>query len=212
MNQIKIGRFIADCRRQRSLTQAQVADTLGITDKAVSKWERGLAMPDSSVMLELCDILGISVNELLIGEKIDRESINKKNEQLILDISKELQQKNRTIWTAMWVIMAVSITALIAGLLISALLIPEGPWQLVSILLLCVVFLIPCFYALKLEVGIGSYKCKNCGNQYTEAQMRAFEEAKKAEEKAQKKAEKKAEKEAKKAERKNVRINITINK
>ena len=173
MNQIKIGRFIADCRRQRSLTQAQVADTLGITDKAVSKWERGLAMPDSSVMLELCDILGISVNELLIGEKIDRESINKKNEQLILDISKELQQKNRTIWTAMWVIMAVSITALIAGLLISALLIPEGPWQLVSILLLCVVFLIPCFYALKLEVGIGAYKCKNCGNEivptYSEA-------------------------------------------
>ena len=173
MNQIRIGRFIAERRRQKGLTQAQVADRLGLTDKAVSKWERGIAMPDSSIMLELCGILGISVNELLIGEKIDGDSIEKKNEQLILDISKELQQKNRTIWTAMWVIMAVSITALIAGLLISALLIPEGPWQLVSILILCVVFLIPCFYALKLEVGIGAYKCKNCGNEivptYSEA-------------------------------------------
>ena len=173
MNQIKIGRFIAERRRQKGLTQTQVADKLGLTDKAVSKWERGIAMPDSSIMLELCGILGISVNELLIGEKIDGDSIEKKNEQLILDISKELQQKNRTIWTAMWVIMAVSITALIAGLFISALLIPEGPWQLVCILILCVVFLIPCLYALKLEVGIGAYKCKNCGNEivptYSEA-------------------------------------------
>ena len=70
MNQIKIGKFIADCRKQVNLTQMQLAEKLGITDKAVSKWERGIAMPDTSIMLELCDILHISVNELLCGEKI----------------------------------------------------------------------------------------------------------------------------------------------
>ena len=60
MNQIKIGRFIAECRKKANLTQMQLAEKLGITDKAVSKWERGVAMPDTSIMLELCEILGIS--------------------------------------------------------------------------------------------------------------------------------------------------------
>ena len=71
MDQLKIGKFIAECRKQKNLTQMQLAEKLGITDKAISKWERGVAMPDSSIMLELCDILGISVNELLSGEKIN---------------------------------------------------------------------------------------------------------------------------------------------
>ena len=68
MDQIKIGRFIADCRKQSGFTQMQLSERLGITDKAISKWERGIVMPDSSIMLTLCEILGISVNELLRGE------------------------------------------------------------------------------------------------------------------------------------------------
>ena len=163
MDQIKIGRFIAACRKRANLTQLQLADKLGITDKAISKWERGITMPDTSIMLELCDILGISVNELLSGEKINMENSNQKNEQLLLDMAKELEKKNKTIWSSMWAIMIVSMTALIAGIFIAAFLIPEGVWQLVTILCVCVLFLIPCFYALKLEVSVGAYKCQNCG-------------------------------------------------
>ena len=163
MDQIKIGRFIAVRRKRANLTQLQLADRLGITDKAVSKWERGVAMPDTSIMLELCDILGISVNELLSGEKINMENSSQKNEQLLLDMAKELEKKNKTIWSSMWAIMIVSMTALIAGIFIAAFLIPEGVWQLVTILCVCVLFLIPCFYALKLEVSVGAYKCQNCG-------------------------------------------------
>ena len=163
MDQLKIGKFIAECRKQKNLTQMQLAEKLGITDKAISKWERSIAMPDTSIMLELCDILGISVNELLSGEKISMENNNQKNEQLLLAMAKELEKKNKTIWNAMWVIMTVSILGLIGGLAIIAFFMPEGPWMLVAILSLCVVFLIPCFYALKLEVNVGAYKCKNCG-------------------------------------------------
>ena len=163
MDQLKIGKFIADCRKRKNLTQMQLAEKLGITDKAVSKWERGVAMPDTSIMLELCDILGSSVNELLSGEIINMENDNQKTEQLLLDMAKELEKKNKTIWTSMWAIMIISITVLIAGIFIAAFLIPEGVWQLVTILGSCVVFLIPCFYALKLEVSVGAYKCKNCG-------------------------------------------------
>ena len=163
MDQSKIGKFIAECRKQKCLTQMQLAEKLGVTDKAVSKWERGVAMPDTSIMLELCDILGISVNELLSGEKIDMENNNQKNEQLLLDMAKELEKKNKAIWSSMWAIMIISITVLIAGIFVAAFLIPEGVWQLVTILGSCVVFFIPCFYALKLEVSVGAYKCKNCG-------------------------------------------------
>ena len=165
MNQIKIGRFIAECRKKANLTQMQLAEKLGITDKAISKWERGMAMPDTSIMLELCDILSISVNELISGEKIDMENNNRKNEQLLLDMAKELEKKNKTIWSSMWAIMIVSMTALIASIFIAAFLIPEGVWQFVTILGVCVVFLIPCFYAVKLEVSVGAYKCKNCGHE-----------------------------------------------
>ena len=163
MDQIKIGKFIAECRKNNNLTQMQLAEKLNITDRAISKWENGKAMPDSSIMLDLCNELKISVNELLSGEMNNMENINEKQEQLLIDMAKEVEQKNKIIWTSMWVIMGVSMTALLAGIFISAFLIPEGIWQLIIILGICILFLIPCFYALKLEVSVGAYKCKNCG-------------------------------------------------
>ena len=173
MNQVKIVKFIAECRKKENLTQMQLAEKLNITDRAVSKWETGKAMPDTAIMLELCEILGISVNDLLCGEKIDMENNNQKNGQLLLDLSKELENRNQTIWTAMWVIMAVSMIALFGGIFLVAFLVPEGVWQLVGVLGLCVIFLTPCFYALKLEVSVGAYKCKKCGQEvvptYSEA-------------------------------------------
>ena len=163
MDLIKIGKFIAECRKKNNLTQMQLAEKLNITDRAISKWENGKAMPDSSIMLDLCNELKISVNELLSGEMNNMENINEKQEQLLIDMAKEVEQKNKIIWTSMWVIMGVSMTALLAGIFISAFLIPEGIWQLIIILGICILFLIPCFYALKLEVSVGAYKCKNCG-------------------------------------------------
>ena len=173
MDQIKIGKFIAERRKSVNLTQMQLAEMLNITDRAISKWECGKAMPDTSIMLDLCGILKITVNDLLSGEKINMENNDQKNEQLLLDMAKELEKKNKTIWNAMWTIMVVSIIGLIGGLAIIAFFMPEGPWMLVAILSLCVIFMIPCFYALKLEVSVGAYKCKNCGYEimptYTQA-------------------------------------------
>ncbi len=174
MNQIKIGRFIAECRKKANLTQMQLAEKLGITDKAISKWERGVAMPDTSIMLELCDILCISVNELLSGERINMEKNNQKNEQLLLEMAKEIEKKNKTIWHSMWAILIVCLISLITGLFVTKLLIPEGVWQIVTILGLCVVFLMPCFYALKLEISVGAYKCKNCGHEIVPTYMQAL--------------------------------------
>ncbi len=163
MDQIKIGKFIAECRKNKNMTQAQLAEKVGVTDRAVSKWENGRSMPDSSIMLELCGELGITVNELLCGERIIMENNQQKNEQLLLNMAKELEAKNKIIWRNMWIIMIVSMIALLAGVFAAAFFVPEGIWQLIAIIGIVIVFLIPCFYALKLEVSVGAYKCKNCG-------------------------------------------------
>ena len=173
MNQTKIGKFIAECRKEKNLTQMQLAEKLGITDKAISKWERGIAMPDTSIMLTLCDILGISVNQLLSGEKISMEN-DKNNEQLLLDMAKEIEKKNKTIWSAMCAIMIVSIFALLGSNLVAAFLIKDEVWQLIIAISTTVLFLIPCLYALKLEVSVGAYKCKNCGHEIVPTYMQAL--------------------------------------
>ena len=173
MDLIKIGKFISSKRKAKELTQLTLAEKLGVTDRAVSKWERGKGLPDASIMLELCEILEISVNELLCGEDIDMENNKEKNEQVLVDVAKEINDKNKVIWTCMWIIMAVSMLALIGGTLAVALFVPEGPLQLVLVIAIVVVFLIPCFFALKLEISVGYYKCGNCGNEivptYTQA-------------------------------------------
>ena len=86
MDQAKIGKFIAACRKKGNLTQMQLAEKLGITDRAVSKWETGKALPDSSIMLELCDVLKITVNDLLCGEVVSMDNYNKERENNRLDI------------------------------------------------------------------------------------------------------------------------------
>ena len=89
MNQTEIGKFIAKCRKEKKLTQAQLAEKLNITDRAVSKWETGKSMPDSSIMLELCEILGITVNELLSGEEINMESYEKKADENLIALKRK---------------------------------------------------------------------------------------------------------------------------
>lgn len=95
MKQTEIGKFIAKCRKEKKLTQAQLAEKLNITDRAVSKWETGKSMPDSSIMLELCEILEITVNELLSGEKISMESYEKKADENLI-VLKRKDENNMT--------------------------------------------------------------------------------------------------------------------
>ncbi|MBE6727602.1 MAG: helix-turn-helix transcriptional regulator [Ruminococcaceae bacterium] len=95
MNQIKIGRFIAECRKNNNLTQMQLAEKLNITDRAVSKWGTGKSMPDSTIMLDLCRELKISVNDLLNGEIIVMENYKEKTEQLLLEMAKQKEKSDK---------------------------------------------------------------------------------------------------------------------
>ena len=93
MDQIKIGKFIASCRKEQGMTQAVLAEKLGISDRAISKWETGKSMPDSGIMLELCELLKINVNELLSGERIMAEAYDKRAEENLLAMRREVEEK-----------------------------------------------------------------------------------------------------------------------
>lgn len=88
MDQIKIGKFIAALRKEQNMTQRELADLLGITDRAVSKWENGRGLPELSLLKPLCDILSVSINELLSGERIEQELLNEKAEETIINTLK----------------------------------------------------------------------------------------------------------------------------
>ena len=128
MDQIKIGKFIAACRKKAGLTQQQLADKFGITDKAVSKWERGIALPDSSIMLELCGTLGITVNDLLSGEVVTMDNYNKNLENNLLEMVKQKEEADRRLLKAEIVMGIVAVLPLIAAVIVASA-VPMEEWK-----------------------------------------------------------------------------------
>ena len=166
MDQIKIGKFIAECRKKQNLTQAQLAEKLDITDRAISKWETGKAMPDSDIMLDLCDILGIKVNELLCGEMIEIEHKDEQLNELIFQMAKNEERYHKRLLHSAYVIIATSLTALICLMSLISLLIPECGFQDFLIIVSAILFIIPCMIALKFKAETGYYECKNCQHMF----------------------------------------------
>jgi len=101
MNQEKIGKFILECRKNKKMTQSELAEKLGVTDKSVSNWENGRNMPDLSLFKPLCDELEITINELISGEKIDKQVYQEKFEENIINTidytTKKIKEKNNLI-------------------------------------------------------------------------------------------------------------------
>ncbi len=88
MNQEKIGNFIREHRKEKNMTQEQIAEKMGVTDKSISHWENGKTMPDYSILKELCDTLDITINELFIGEKIEEDKYQKVAEENLIELKK----------------------------------------------------------------------------------------------------------------------------
>lgn len=166
MDQIKIGRFIAVCRKNKKLTQMQLAEMLNITDRAVSKWERGKSLPDSAIMLELCSILEITVNDLLNGEVVTMENYNKELENKLLEMVEEKEESDKRLLMLEWVIGTLSLIALFVPIMIASYF-PMEEWQRTAV---AFSGFIPCFigafFALKIEQVAGYYECKHCGHKY----------------------------------------------
>lgn len=166
MDQVKIGKFIAACRKKVGLTQMQLAEKLGITDRAVSKWETGKAMPDSSIMLELCAALNISVNDLLCGEVVTMDHYNKELENNLLEMIRQKQQADKRLLTMEIVTGILCLCPLLAAAIITSVVSMEVTLATVIILVSLVPLLVATPFMIRIEQTAGYYVCAKCGHRY----------------------------------------------
>ncbi len=166
MDQIKIGKFIAERRRTLGLTQMDLSERLGITDRAVSKWENGRSMPDSSIMLPLCRELKISVNDLLSGEITDMSNINQQLEEKLLEFVKEKERADKRLLTLEILIATLSCIVLFALIFVVAFADIDAWIAAVIFILGFIPFFIGMTYALRIEQVAGYYECLKCHHKY----------------------------------------------
>ena len=170
MNQEKIGKFIASCRKKQKLTQEQLAEKLGITYKAVSKWETGKGLPDASIMKDLCNNLKITVNELLSGELINKEDYNKKAEEYMLEIYRQKEEGDRRLLKLEKIVGFLFVTYFIFILLtmnylVEKNIISENMFLFIVIISL-VYIVVMGSVLLRVEQIAGYYECGKCHNKY----------------------------------------------
>ena len=166
MNQIKIGKFIAECRKKNNLTQMQLAEKLNITDRAISKWENGKGMPDSSIMLDLCNELKISVNELLSGEVLEMNSYNEKMEQNLIDMVRQKEASDKRL-LKMEIVIGVLISIVFFTLIFIASFVEMGDWLRITLIITGFIpFIIMIPFAIRIEQTAGYYECQKCHHKY----------------------------------------------
>ena len=166
MDQLKIGKFISEKRKAKSMTQAQLAEKLGITDRAVSKWETGRSMPDVSLMLELCSLLGITVNDLLCGEVVSMEKINETTEKNLLEMAGQKEAADKRLLRLEVVMMVIASLFLLTMLLTAVFITKKSLLSFGFIGLGLVTFVIASLFALRIEQVAGYYECRKCGHRY----------------------------------------------
>lgn len=167
MDQIKVGRFIASMRKARGMTQRQLADSLHISDKTVSKWECGHGLPEVGLMLPLCETLEISVNELLSGMRLDMADYPKRAEENMMDLMREREEAKKKLRVS--VVVGVMGTAVFVFLLLLVAFYAEmfAPGMKVFIILFaCLVFAVGIYTAMYLELEAGYFACKHCGHRF----------------------------------------------
>ena len=163
MDQTKIGKFIADERKRKKYTQRQLADVLGISDKTISKWERGNGFPEISLLLPLCNELEISVNELLSGERVAETDYKKKAEENMVNMIKE-KEENKKKMQLTFMVGAISTISFITLILIvcAYTAVMSTSVKVVLVAIACLIFGIGLYVAMQGERTIGYYKCKHC--------------------------------------------------
>lgn len=174
MDQVKIGKFIAACRKKENLTQLQLAEKLGITDRAVSKWETGKCLPDSAIMLDLCGLLGISVNDLLCGEVVMMENYNKETEKQLLEMVKEKERVHKNL-LALEIFVGVVAFVFLFALVMLAGLAPMEDWLRLTLILIGLApILIAMPFLLRIEQTAGYYECAKCGHKHVPSYKSVF--------------------------------------
>ena len=165
MDQIKIGKFIAEERKQKGYTQKKLAEILGISDKTISKWERGNGFPEVSLLLPLCNDLEITVNELLTGQRLQEVDYKKKAEENMVNLVKEAQENKKKIVLSFMVVI-MDLIAAIPMFVLSGM--PEMElWLRITLIIIgSVVLIIGIAVACILDRDAGAFECPECHERF----------------------------------------------
>ena len=166
MDQVKIGRFIAERRKANHMTQMQLAEKLNITDRAVSKWETGKSMPDAALMPELCRLLNITINDLFNGEVIIMENYQERTEELLIEMAKQKEESDKKM-LSMEILIGIFSTVIFLGSVFVAALVALPVWARICLIIAGLIpFIIGISYCIKIEQTAGYYECAECGYRY----------------------------------------------
>ena len=166
MDQIKIGKFIKERRNLKNITQSELASILGITDRAISKWENGICMPDVGTIPEICKILDITVNDLFSGEIVKMENYNKKIEENLLDLAKKEEAQNKKMMLYEYVIGFISSITFIVLMFTLSYAVENQVIRIILFIIAFFILFVGGSFALKIETETGYYECKKCHHKY----------------------------------------------
>lgn len=166
MDQMKIGKFISLKRKEKNITQSELAEKLSMTDRAISKWENGVCLPDANNMLELCRILGITINDLFSGEVVDKMDNEKKLEENLLEMVKWKEQRDKEL-LLLEIFIGVTVSLIMVTCILLASLVNMQDWLRVLLITIGIIpFAIGISYAIRIEQIAGYYECGNCHYKY----------------------------------------------
>lgn len=166
MDQVKIGKFISEKRKEKNITQTELSEMIGVSDRAISKWENGICMPDAGNMPELCKILDITINDLFSGETVDMKDNEKKLEINLLEMTRIKEQRDKEL-LILEIFIGVTVTIILLSLILIASLVNMSDWIRVVLIVLGIIpFAIGVWYAIRIEQIAGYYECDNCHYRY----------------------------------------------
>ena len=166
MDQIKIGKFIQERRKEKRLTQSELAEKLDVTDRAVSKWENGNCIPDASNIQELCKILNITINDLFSGCVVDMRDNEKKLEENLLEMIKIKEKRDKEL-LILEIFIGVIVSIIMFLCIMIASFVQMEDWiRIVLIVFGIIPFVIGICYAIRIEQIAGYYECSNCNYKY----------------------------------------------
>lgn len=166
MDQIKIGKFISTKRKEKNITQSELAEMLNITDRAISKWENGICLPDANNIIELCKILDITVNDLFSGEVVDMKDNEKRLEENLIELVRAKEESDKRLLHLEVLIVILGCTILFGSIMVADIFKMDNLYKVVIIVGGTIMFFVSNFYALKIEQVAGYYECADCHHKY----------------------------------------------
>lgn len=174
MDLIKIGKFISSKRKEKNITQQKLAEMLYISDRAVSKWENGICLPDAGNMPQLCEILNITINDLFSGEVVDMKENEKVLEKNLLEMTKLKEEKDKEL-LKLEIVIGIIVTIVFLTLCAIVAFVEMESWLRVILFIIGFIpFIIGCCFALRIEQKAGYYECKECNHKYVPTYMSVF--------------------------------------